>query len=99
MRHLIIAALVFTLVTPAATQAPASPTESILISVILKHDQSRNRDEMVKILEDQGFLAKFPPDGMAVESWYVMMGLGHVITVRVPVARLRDFNRAIEDTA
>jgi hypothetical protein len=41
-------------------------------------------------------LRKFPPDGLAVESWYVLMGLGHVVTVRVPPARLREFNRSIE---
>jgi hypothetical protein len=27
------------------------------------------------------------------------MGLGHLITVRVPPARLRDFNVALESTA
>jgi hypothetical protein len=38
--------------------------------------------------------------GIVVESWYVMMGLGHVATLRVPPpARLREFNRSIEATA
>ena len=102
MRRVIIAGLLFTvlmlLLAPAQT-TPASSADHVLVSVILKHDQSRNRDEMVKILEEQGFLAKFPPDGMAVESWYVLMGLGHVVTVRVPPARLRDFNVALESSA
>ncbi len=32
-------------------------------------------------------------------SWYVMMGIGQVVTLRVPAERLRDVNRAIEQTA
>jgi hypothetical protein len=34
-----------------------------------------------------------------VVSWYVMMGIGQVVTLRVPAERLRDVNRAIEQTA
>jgi hypothetical protein len=97
-----IASLLFTVLIPEVALAQTPPTSTadyVLVSVILKHDQSRTRDEMVKLLEDQGFLAKFPPDGMVVESWYVLMGLGHLITVRVPPARLRDFNVALESTA
>jgi hypothetical protein len=99
MRRLIIAALLCTVVTPAiaVAQAPStSPADYVLVTVILKHDQSRNLDEITKLLDEQGFWAKFPPDGIVVESWYVMMGLGHVATLRVPPARLREFNRSIE---
>ena len=32
-------------------------------------------------------------------SWYVMMGIGQVVTLRVPAERLREVNRAIEETA
>jgi hypothetical protein len=101
MRRFIIAALIFTVLIPvlAPAQTPPTSADYVLVSVILKHDQSRTRDEMVKLLEEQGFLAKFPPDGMVVESWYVLMGLGHLVTVRVPPAGLRDFNVALESTA
>ncbi|HVI95058.1 MAG TPA: hypothetical protein VM753_13690 [Anaeromyxobacter sp.] len=30
-------------------------------------------------------------------SWYVMMGVGQVVTLRVPPERLRDVNLAIEN--
>jgi hypothetical protein len=66
---------------------------------VRKHDQSRNLDEITKLLDEQGFWAKFPPDGIVVESWYVMVGLGHVATLRVPPARLREFNRSREAAA
>jgi len=88
---------------PALAQAPApgpgSPGDHILLTIFLKHDQSKTLDEINKELETTGFWAKFPPDGIVVESWYVMMGIGQVVTLRVPPARLREVNRAIELTA
>ncbi len=81
-------------------QAPASsPADYVLITVILRHDQSRNLEEMTKILEESGYWAKFPPEGIIVESWYVAMGLGQIVTLRVPPARLREVNRSIEQNA
>jgi len=41
----------------------------------------------------------FPPQGVEVVSWYVMMGIGQVVTLRVPAERLREVNRTIENTA
>jgi len=38
-------------------------------------------------------------DGIVVESWYIAMGLGHIVTLRVPPARLREVNRAVEQGA
>jgi hypothetical protein len=34
-----------------------------------------------------------------VVSWYVVMGIGQVVTLRVPSGRLREVNRILEDTA
>jgi hypothetical protein len=82
-----------------APPATATPAEYILLTVILKEDQSRTLDELGKQLEQTGFWGKFPPDGIAVESWYYAMGLGHVVTLRVPPARLREVNRVVEQTA
>jgi hypothetical protein len=41
------------------------------------------------------------PGGTPIEvvSWYEMMGIGLVVTLRVPAERLREVNRAIEQTA
>ena len=36
---------------------------------------------------------------MEVVSWYVEMGIGQVITLRLPASRLREVNRVLEDTA
>jgi hypothetical protein len=41
---------------------------------------------------------RFHP-GIEVVTWYVMMGVGQVATLRVPAAQLREVNCAIEQTA
>ena len=74
----------------------ATPADHILLTIVFKHDQSKTLEEINAQLDHTGFWAKFPPDGIVVESWYVMMGLGQVVTLRVPPARLREVNRAVE---
>ncbi len=91
----------------AAAQTPAAPVENaaptadnaVLLTVFLKHDQSRPLSELNAQLEKQGFYKAFPPPGIEVVSWYVMMGIGQVVTLRLPASRLREVNRILEDTA
>ena len=75
------------------------PKDHILLTIFLKHDQSKTLDEIGKELDASGFWTRFPPEGVGVESWYVMMGIGQVVTLRVPPDKLRAVNRAIEKTA
>lgn len=72
---------------------------TILLTVFLKHDQHQNLDQIREKLEATGFWKRFPPEGMEVVSWYVMMGIGQVVTIRVPADRLREVNVTIEETA
>jgi len=88
----------------APTSAPAenaAPTadNAILLTIFLKHDQSRPLSELNAQLERQGFYKAFPPAGIEVVSWYVMMGIGQVVTLRLPANRLREVNRIFETTA
>ena len=100
-------ALLVGALTPAAMaqtappQGNAAPTadNAVLLTVFFKHDQSRPLSELNAQLEKQGFDKAFPPPGIEVVSWYVMMGIGQVITLRLPASRLREVNRVIEDTA
>jgi hypothetical protein len=88
--------------TPApAPTAPATPTpdNAIMLTIFLKHDQSRPLGELNAQLEKQGFYKAFPPDGVEVVSWYVMMGVGQVVTLRLPASRLREVNRIFETSA
>jgi hypothetical protein len=84
---------------PAAPAQIPTADNAILLTVFLKHDQSRPLNELNAQLEKQGFYKAFPPPGMEVVSWYVMMGIGQVVTLRLPASRLREVNRILEDTA
>jgi hypothetical protein len=88
-----------TTAAPQAGSATATPDNAILLTVFLKHDQSRPLSELNAQLGKQGFYKAFPPAGMEVVSWYVTMGIGQVITLRLPASRIREVNRVLEDTA
>jgi hypothetical protein len=87
--------------TTAAPAEHAAPTadNAVLLTIFLKHDQSRPLGELNAQLEKQGYYKAFPPPGIEVVSWYVMMGIGQVITLRLPASRLREVNRIVENTA
>jgi len=76
-----------------------SGQDEILLTVFLRHDQSKPLAAIGAELEDSGFWKRFPPPGIEVASWYVMMGLGQVVTLRVPASRLREVNLAVEQSA
>jgi hypothetical protein len=83
---------------PAENAAPTADN-AVLLTIFLKHDQSRPLGELNAQLEKQGFYKAFPPSGIEVVSWYVMMGIGQVVTLRLPASRLREVNRILENTA
>src|SRR5258708_36975768 len=87
--------------SPAQAQAPAenaAPTadNAVMLTVFFKHDQSRPLGELNAQLERQGYYKAFPPAGVEVVSWYIMMGIGQVVTLRLPASRLREGNRIFE---
>lgn len=77
----------------------SEPKGTFLLTIFLKHDQSKPLEQINGQLREQGFYKAFPPPGIEVVTWYVMMGIGQVVTLRVPAERLREVNRAIEQTA
>ncbi|GEM_PF-515418 len=84
---------------PTAAPAPAGDPNAILLTVFLRHDQTKNVDQINEIVGKNGFRDNFPPKGIEVASWYVMMGIGQVVTLKVPPSRLREVNRTIESGA
>src|SRR5215470_8633993 len=84
---------------PPAASMPTSPPGSLLLTIFLRSDQSKSLRELNTQLRQTGFYTKFPPPGIEVVSWYVLMGLGHVVTLRVPTERLREVHRAVAETA
>jgi hypothetical protein len=91
---------------PVAAQAPpaistaATPQDgSFLLTIFLRHDQSKTVDQINDHLRQTGWYDKFPPEGVEIVSWYVMMGIGQVVILRVPTEKLRETNRVVEQTA
>lgn len=72
---------------------------TFLLTVFLRHDESKTLEQINQHLHDTGYYKRFPPPGTEVVSWYVMMGIGQVVTLRVPADKLREVNRALEETA
>jgi hypothetical protein len=81
---------------PAVGQIPKG---EMLLTVFLRHDQSKTLSEIDAQLEKTGFKRRFPPPGTEVVSWYVMMGIGQVVTLRFPAERLREVNLVLEQSA
>jgi hypothetical protein len=83
----------------SSTPAASADKGQMLLTIFFKHDQSKNLDEINEQLKRQKFYEKFPPKDVEVVSWYVMMGIGQVVTLRFAAERLREVNRAVEQTA
>jgi hypothetical protein len=92
---LLAASLAVALPGDAQTQAPAAQ-DTFMLTIFLRHDQSKTLDQLQQHLKETGFDQSFPPEGIEIVSWYVMMGVGQVVTLRVPPARLREVNRVVE---
>ncbi|MGE8126909.1 hypothetical protein ACQKQD_08015 [Methylobacterium sp. NPDC080182] len=84
---------------PPTGSAAATADNAVLLTVFLRHDQSRPLAELNAQLAKQGFYKAFPPPGIEVVSWNVVMGIGQIIVLRLPASRLREVNRVLEDTA
>jgi hypothetical protein len=88
---------------PAADAPPASiphsPPGTLLLTIFLRADQSKPLRELNTQLRQTGFYTKFPPPGIEVVDWYVLMGFGQVVVLRVPAERLREVHRAVAETA
>jgi hypothetical protein len=86
--------------TPSVSkEAVATPDNAIMLTVFLKHDQSRPLGELKEQLAKQDFYKVFPPAGVEVVSWNITMGIGQVIVLRLPASRLSAVNLALENTA
>ena len=70
-----------------------------LLTIFLKHDQTKTLAEIQAHLDRTGYFDSFPPAGIEIVSWYVCMGIGQVVTLNVPPERLREVNRVIEEKA
>jgi hypothetical protein len=97
---------------PAATMLAGGPADAqgtmpetldqpgkIMLTVFLRHDETKTVDEINAHLRQTGWYQKFPPAGVEVVGWFVMMGIGQVAILRLPPDKLRETNRIIESAA
>ena len=83
----------------ADAQTSAPNADSMMMTIFLRHDETKTLDEINAHLEKTGFQKNFPPQGVQVVSWYIVMGIGQVVTLRFPPSKLRDVNLQIEHGA
>jgi len=73
--------------------------ETMLLTVLLRHDQSNNLDAIQTRLKEADWWERFPPPGVEIVSWYVAMGFGQIVTLRLPPSKLALVNVELERSA
>jgi hypothetical protein len=72
-----------------APQPTDDSTDSLSVTVILKYQQDHTFAELRRQLEANGFWEAFPPADSRVVSWNVAVGLGHIVTLKMPATGVR----------
>ena len=80
-------------------KSKSSAIDSLMITVFLKHQQDKSLSEIQKKQEENKLWDMFPPKQARVVSWYVMMGIGQVVTLIITPKDLRKLNLSIEKGA
>lgn len=70
-----------------------------MLTVVLRHDQSQNLEQLQGRLDDADWWHGFPPEGCEIVSWVVAMGIGQIVTLRLPANRLGAVNVELERRA
>ena len=73
--------------------------ETILLTIFLKHDQSKNLEAIQNHLAATAWWERFPPKGAEIVSWNVVMGIGQIVTLRLPPSLINVVNVEIERCA
>ena len=69
---------------PATPSAPAANPQAsaqkgmMMLTIFLHHDESKTLGQINADLKAHGYFDSFPPKGVEVVSWYVMMGIGQL---------------------
>jgi hypothetical protein len=72
---------------------------TLLLTIFLRHDQSQNLVELQGRLDANDYWERFPPAGCEIVSWNVVMGVGQIVTLRLPADRLAAVNVELERCA
>ena len=74
-------------------------SDEMMLTIFLRHDQSQTLDQFQAKLDTRNWWDNFPPDGVEIVSWYVVMGIGQIATLRLPPSRIQAVNVALEKYA
>lgn len=74
-------------------------SDTMLLTIFLKHDQGQNLDQIQARLAERAWWQRFPPEGCEIVSWTVAMGIGQIVTLRLPSRLLSAVNVEIERCA
>ena len=74
-------------------------SETMLLTVLLRHDQSKNLEDIQAHMKAMDWWERFPGEGVEIVSWTVAMGLGQIVTLRLPPALLPRINVELERSA
>jgi hypothetical protein len=80
-------------------QSVREPVDSLLITVILKHQQDKNLKEIQEIQKKNRYWETFPPKEARVVSWYAVMGVGQIITLQIAPKDIRILNLSVANGA
>lgn len=73
--------------------------KSLMLTVFLRHDQSQHLDQIQNKLDEREWWTGFPPEGCEIVSWVVAMGVGQIVTLRLPADKLNEVNVELERRA
>lgn len=73
--------------------------ENMMMTVILRHDQSQSLSEFQSKLDERRWWENFPPEDVEVVSWFVVMGIGQIVTLRFHPSKLQKINVELERSA
>lgn len=73
--------------------------DCMLLTVFLQHDQSQHLEQIQAGLDERDWWNGFPPEGCEIVSWVVAMGVGQIVTLRLPVRLLNTVNIELDRRA
>ncbi|WP_225321275.1 hypothetical protein [Rhizosphaericola mali] len=96
---LAILVMIVSLSKISAQTTPSSTSDSVMVTVFLKHIQDSPVDSIQMRAMTQQFYERIEESHARVVSWYVAMGVGQILTLKFPAKDLRMVNNIFEKGA
>ncbi|MCK9509297.1 MAG: hypothetical protein M0Q54_12735 [Pigmentiphaga sp.] len=81
------------------TNTPQGGASRVRLTLILKHHQGLVLDDVQSRLKASNWWFDFPPEGVEIVSWEVVMGFAQICILDVPADRLAEVNVELERRA